>query len=761
MRMKRFPMMLQLVLILFCVMIIPTSMMTWYSGAQILGYSENAIAESSLNSLTANQELNENALNYIAQDTVRLASTNIFDGIRHYQSYEQLNADYTRVETGLSLLKELQRLTRSNEGVYSAFFYLNDADYIIASDKGIIPLDRYESLQWIDEALIEKDGIAGIWYPRFMESRKMVLSYVLPLNRLSTSTKGMLVINMNEEQVAYHMNGSEHENNHYLIINKDDNTVISHDNKELLLSEAQTIPIVENVLKQNTPSGYSFHEQNGERLLYTWHTSTPYNWLYVNSYSMDTLMSQTRSVQESILVFTIIVVIAGSILAVALATWLSKPIRSLVRQLKARDGSCNTAANELAFLDTAFRRMQDEEDKLKYLIKEHEQDACSLIIHHLLKGDTLDRKKSELLQEMFPEKYFYVAVIAIDQYSKYLNKTSPEARSYHQYSLMTNAINQQIEGLYIHSVNYGEGRMGIIINVSEENKQKESLLITCLEQISAKAKDVFGHSVTIGVSSMAQSTSHISSQWLEAIGLIKHRMIQGNGRILFWRQEEQSNLKYIYPVNSERRILNYLDTGDMESISLEFEVIRKQIVHAANISYDNIIFIYNQLVGATIKHLNEKNINTSAIFASQGNIYSDIASIDTLDELEGYLKQFYMAVIPYVDHSGQDVNYIEKIFEYLDAHYSEEIVFEEMAKEIGISYSYMRKLVYEVTGKSLIECINQKRIQKAKQLLVKSTLNVAQIAAEVGYNNIQSFNRFFRKFEGITPSSYKASKLNR
>lgn len=81
-----------------------------------------------------------------------------------------------------------------------------------------------------------------------------------------------------------------------------------------------------------------------------------------------------------------------------------------------------------------------------------------------------------------------------------------------------------------------------------------------------------------------------------------------------------------------------------------------------------------------------------------------------------------------------------------------------MAKQIGISYSYMRKIVYELTGKSVIDYLNQLRIEKAKQLLMDTDLTIKQIASEVGYYNLQSFNRFFRKYEGMPPSSYKSAK---
>jgi len=738
-------------------MIIPTSIMTWYSGSQILGYSEKAIAESSLDGLESNGQLNENALNYIAQDTIRLASSNIFDRIRHYKSYEQLNLKYSNVETGLSLLKELQRLTRSNEGIYSAFFYLNDSDYIISSDKGITMLERYETMEWIDEALVDKDGISGAWYPRMMNENNMVISYVLPLNRLSTSTKGMLVVNLKESQVAEYMNASNKKENSYYLIDANNQSIISQNNKSLLLTDATQLPFISDVLQQEAKQGYQFYEMNGQRMLYTWYSSELNDWLYVHSYSMDTLMSQTRSVQHGIIILTIVLFIVGSVLAVLLATWLSKPIRELVRLIRARNNFGTSAKNELDFLGNAFRKMQDDEDKLTQRIKDHEQDACSLAIHQLLRGEALDKKKTELLHDIFPEKTFQVSVAALDHYNQYVNQTSPETRSYHYFLFISHIEAICSQCVHMRSVNYGEGRFAIVMNY---DSVQEASLKNCLQQIRDMAQEIFGHTITISVSHSVQSLTAAPDLLLEAMELIKQRMIEGNGRIIYWKQEAQGNTKYIYPINSERRILNYIDTGDINSISEELDLIRKQIEAASYISYDNILFIYNQLIGVTIKHLNEKSINTSAIFATRGNIYSIMASMETLEELDAYFKQFFAEISLFVDNSGHEVNYLEKIFAYLDEHYKEEIVFEDMAKEIGISYSYMRKLVYELTGKSLMECINQKRIQKAKQLLVKSTLNVAQIAAEVGYNNIQSFNRFFRKFEGITPSSYKASKLN-
>ncbi len=751
--MKRFPMMLQLALILFCVMAIPTAILTWYSGTQILRNSESAIAESSLAGLNANRKLNENALNNLATDAVRLAATNIFDRIRNFETFAGLNADYNNVSKAQAVLRELVNLNHRVDGVYSSFFYLEGADYVVSTDKGLTALDRYESIDWMEDALIGRRGISGVWYPRKMISGINVLSYVLPLNRLSTTTRGMVVVNIRERQIGEYLRSSEPGEKGYLLM-ESDGTILSHNDKAMLLTDGSEQPYMQEILASAAKESYAFHELEGERLLYTWSRSDLYGWWNVNLYSMDELMTKALTLQRKIILITAIIIFAGTVLTVFLATWLSKPARELVRIVRARGNLGVANKNELAFLDAAFRRMQEEEEGLYKLLRERERDTRSLALHNLLRGEVTTQ-----IAEMFPERYYLVAVVSIDQYRRYVRKTNPETRKYHRYLIISECESLFPDGIQARCVYQGDGCFAIVINYGQQELERNFDGIKgALNGIRDIATELLGHSVTIGVSSQAETSSIVSDRAVEAMEVIKHRMIEGSGGINFWRQEAQRSKKYIYPANSERRILNFLDIGDLDSIVKELAIIRDEIHSVEYISYDNIMFIYNQLVGVTIKHLRENNISTSRIFAGQGNIYATIASIDTLDELDDYLRELFGEIIQFLARNLGEVNYGERIIRYLEEHFCEDVVFEDMAKEIGISYSYMRKIVYDLTGKSLIDYINLLRIQKAKQLLWESNLNMTQIASEVGYYNVQSLNRFFRKYEGMPPSSYKASK---
>lgn len=754
--MKRVPMMLQLALILFCVMAVPTAILTWYSGSQILRNSEHAIAESALAGLAASRNLNENTMDIMAENTIRLAATHIFDKIRSYATFDELNSNYESVSNALSVQTDLRNMNQIGDGIYSSFFYLSDSDYVVSTDKGITPLHRYEDVGWLDKALMERSGITGIWYPRRLESGVDVVSYVLPLNRLSTTTRGIMVVNVRETRMEQDMRASSgtEEQHPYLVMNGK-GIIVSHPDKSMLLKNGLEEPYVKELLARNRTEGYEFRQLNEDRLLYTWSRSERYGWMYINISSVNELLTKTHSIQRNIIFLTAVIIFAGTGLTVFFATWLSKPARELVRTLRKRGDQGVKARNELAYLNEAFRRMQEEEEALHGLLHVREQDACNLAVHNLLRGELTPQAA-----QMFPARYFLVAIISIDGYRQYVSMNNPEMRNEHRLKLISYCDHLFPKDIHTRCVYQRDNCFAMIINFGRAEYETEgTLLDASLGNIRDQAAEILGQSVTIGISSSTESSDRVAECVVEAMEGVKCRMIAGTGGIHYWKEQDGYEKRYIYPANSERRIINFLDHGEHDSIMKELDVISSEIRSAEYISYDNILFIYHQLTGVTIKHLRENYMNTARIFVGKANVYGALASIDTLDELEDYLRQFYSEIVQHLARTpGETNNYGERMIQYLNEHYREEIVFEEMAKEIGISYSYMRKIAFEMTGMSLIDYLNQLRIEQAKRLLLESKLNIAQIALEVGYMNVQSFNRFFRKFEGMPPSSYKAAK---
>ena len=102
-----------------------------------------------------------------------------------------------------------------------------------------------------------------------------------------------------------------------------------------------------------------------------------------------------------------------------------------------------------------------------------------------------------------------------------------------------------------------------------------------------------------------------------------------------------------------------------------------------------------------------------------------------------------------------DSRRVQKVQEYINAHYQEEIRLNQLADMVGmtpVSFSRFFKLR---TGKNLSDYIIDIRLGFAARLLVDSTMSIAEICYECGFNNLSNFNRIFKKKKECSPKEFR------
>lgn len=77
-----------------------------------------------------------------------------------------------------------------------------------------------------------------------------------------------------------------------------------------------------------------------------------------------------------------------------------------------------------------------------------------------------------------------------------------------------------------------------------------------------------------------------------------------------------------------------------------------------------------------------------------------------------------------------------------------------LAEQCGYSENYFRQLFRESMGITPNAYINQRKIAKAKELMLYSEMNVSEIAESLGFQSIHYFSRLFKKVAGIAPTEY-------
>jgi two-component system, response regulator YesN len=98
---------------------------------------------------------------------------------------------------------------------------------------------------------------------------------------------------------------------------------------------------------------------------------------------------------------------------------------------------------------------------------------------------------------------------------------------------------------------------------------------------------------------------------------------------------------------------------------------------------------------------------------------------------------------------------IRKAMAYIDQHLKDELTLKEVASQVHLNPSYFSVLFKEQVDLNFSEYVTRRRIQRAKELVVSTTLPISEIAEEVGYKTSKYFIKIFREIEGMTPSSYR------
>ena len=100
---------------------------------------------------------------------------------------------------------------------------------------------------------------------------------------------------------------------------------------------------------------------------------------------------------------------------------------------------------------------------------------------------------------------------------------------------------------------------------------------------------------------------------------------------------------------------------------------------------------------------------------------------------------------------------VEQICAYISANYQQKFSLTEVAARFYISPYYLSRLFRRVTGQSIVDYINGRRIEAAQRLLETTDLSISAVAERTGFASAAHFRRVFREEMGVGPLQYRKS----
>ena len=104
-------------------------------------------------------------------------------------------------------------------------------------------------------------------------------------------------------------------------------------------------------------------------------------------------------------------------------------------------------------------------------------------------------------------------------------------------------------------------------------------------------------------------------------------------------------------------------------------------------------------------------------------------------------------------------NSISRARRFIDEHYTEQLKLRDIAQAADLSRSYLCRAFRKANGRTLVEYLTRRRIEKAQVLLRDTDLLVKEVAFLAGFQSVAHFNRIFKDASGVAPSEFRGKEL--
>ncbi|MGL5941382.1 MAG: helix-turn-helix domain-containing protein [Waterburya sp.] len=190
-------------------------------------------------------------------------------------------------------------------------------------------------------------------------------------------------------------------------------------------------------------------------------------------------------------------------------------------------------------------------------------------------------------------------------------------------------------------------------------------------------------------------------------------------------------------------------------LAFEPNLLAHQIAHTNDVNYVELLPIINPSdpliysIGLTLK----TELESGGV---GGRLYVDAMITALMAHLLRYYSVQKYSLPPIV--GGLPRRTLQQVVDYIHEHLDQDLKLETLAAIAQISPSYFSRLFKQSTGQSPHQYVIHCRIDRAKQLLLRRKLSIAEIAYSLGFTHQSHFSHHFKRLVGTSPQVFIKSQ---
>lgn len=447
------------------------------------------------------------------------------------------------------------------------------------------------------------------------------------------------------------------------------------------------------------------------------------------------------------------------------------PIEKMISLINARkvnrmDEAATSSYNNL---ETALRELLEDNHNLSKLLQHSNSKVQEGILVCFLKGLYIhEQKVCEFLNDtvkMSEISSFRIVLFSfkdIESHSLFIK----EDRISEAYDLLVFSVKNVIGEILLE-----QSGKGIVLEVDNMvacilplAMQQDTDFYHKVQKCISFFKDVFCLEAFASVSSEYRHWTDLSAAYEEAFMAKAHKTFWGNevndivvyiddsmqepeehhNNLLLDQQRQLSNLIFAKKYQEVPELLNEILDG---CFSKDVRYMPYNQCHAfsiISIILDNLNTMERnedqkeKALNANLRYY-ERLLNTKSVKALKAEINAIITEI-----MEAQQQK----------HSDEP-EWLNKVKEYVKRNYrNPDINITHIANKLSLSVSYLGGTFKRIEGMSILDYIHLLRIEESKKLLVQDK-TIKFCAESIGYTDVKTFIRAFKRYEGITPGQYR------
>lgn len=689
-----------------------------------------------LNLLSQTQSEMENKINELDSFTKSLAMS------KWVQKITQMNSQniYDNIDpiSLMNYVNELNSYNALNTFIEQLGIYIHNKS-IILYPGGIERPDIFFNKMYRFEGMNKGDWLNILKMQKTYDSAKIVpptkvyqytrtdrlFAYIKTLPMVDYNRGATLLIYVKEDAVKYILSKAK--------INNDSKVYIIDDQKSLITGSNITENIT-SLLKEQSYIGErgilpnSIQDKNGKSyfVFYLKSNSVILPWTYVAVLPVKAVMAKVDFLKYFSNVLATILLIIGILLSYKFTSIEYSPLKKLIQLLRDKTDKPEqetTDSNEYKFLETSILNMSL---RIKSMTFED-------FIWRLLNGQTVKNDDELYIKEMlsrYCKSLFSVAVFAEEEIDK---------------EILRQYTNKE-ESIYL-----TEHVKQLVVIVNAEN----------IEQVRNTFNELRKNShmtVTTGVGGLYE----IECLWRsynEACVALEYELLKGKGTVIYFCDIciNDNNIHY-YPLVYEIEFTDQMKKGDYASARNYLEKLIKSHMAQSKLQVSIERYLFFKRTAAAIETLSD-NIWKSIADDAKGKFLQNNGiqnnGIDSIQYIvENICKELCEASLKHKETSVVRLN--KDILNYINEKYSNpSLSLSLLADEFHMSAPQMSNYFKEQFGENFLDYISKMRILMAKKLLEHGEISVEEVGKQVGYDNVLTFRRAFKKYENTTPGKFK------